>query len=171
MQGQLLNLAPTLACNLDFNGYFLSAKQMTDIRPLRLLVICTGNRARSQMAHGWLRHLGGPDVEVNSAGTDPKGVHPLAVRVMAESGIDISSHTSDHVDRYADDQIDLVVTVCDSAREKCPIFPGAKRTLHHSYEDPDKPGIPDSQLLPIFRRIRDEIEAFSRELLHAELLR
>ena len=144
---------------------------MTDIQPLRLLVICTGNRARSQMAHGWLRHLGGPDVEVNSAGTDPKGVHPLAARVMAESGIDISSHASDHVDRYADDEFELVVTVCDSAREKCPIFPRAKLTLYHSFGDPDNPGVPESQLQPTFRRIRDEIEAFSRELLHAQLPR
>ena len=106
-------------------------------RPFRMLVICTGNRARSQMAHGWLADLGGERVEVDSAGTNPRGVHPLAVRVMAEVGIDISGHTSDHVDRYADSDYDLVLTVCDTAREACPFFPGVKRTLHHGFSDPD----------------------------------
>ena len=91
--------------------------------PYRILVICTGNRARSQMAHGWLAHLGGPGLAVSSAGTEPKGVHPLAVRVMAEVGIDISGHTSDAVDCYADQDFDLVITVCDDAREQCPVFP------------------------------------------------
>ena len=86
----------------------------------RMLVICTGNRARSQMAQGWLRHLGGSRVEVDSAGTEPKGMHPLAIRVMAEGDIDISGNTSDHVDTYLGEEYDLVVTVCDSARESCP---------------------------------------------------
>lgn len=95
---------------------------MTNPRTSRLLVVCTGNRARSQMAHGWLCGLGGNRVEVSSAGTNPKGVHPMAVRVMDEVGIDISGHTSDHVDQYADDDVDLVITVCDSARESCPVF-------------------------------------------------
>ncbi len=144
---------------------------MRAIQPLRLLVICTGNRARSQMAHGWLQHLGGTDVKVRSAGTEPKGVHPLAIRVMAESGIDISSHTSDHVDGYLNEEFDLVVTVCDSAHETCPVFPGAKRTLHRAFEDPDRPGVPETQLLHVFRCIRDEIEAFSRNLLASELTR
>ncbi len=136
---------------------------MTNPRPSRLLVICTGNRARSQMAHGWLRSLGGDNVEVTSAGTNPNGVHPMAVRVMDEVGIDISSHTSDHVDQYVEDDFDLVITVCDSARESCPVIPGAKRVpwsssiphenmppaqgigrtlLKHPAMDPDAPGRP-----------------------------
>ena len=133
--------------------------------PFRILVICTGNRARSQMAHGWLQHLGGDRVEVGSAGTVPKGVHPVAIKVMAEVGIDISGHTSDHVDEYVDDDFDLVVTVCDQAKEACPVFPGAKRTLHRAFEDPDYPWMDDEEFADVFRRIRDEIEAFSRELL------
>ncbi len=141
---------------------------MTD-PPVRILVICTGNRARSQMAHGWLRRIGGDRVDVASAGTEPKGVHPIAIRVMAEVGIDISGHTSDHVDRYLDDEFDLVLTVCDSARESCPVFPGARRTLHRSFEDPDDPNMSEAELADVFRRIRDEIGDFSRDLLEREL--
>ena len=137
--------------------------------PFRILVICTGNRARSQMAHGWLRHLGGERVAVESAGTAPKGVHPVAILVMAEVGIDISAHTSDHVDGYLDDDFDLVVTVCDQAKEACPVFPGAKRTLHQAFEDPDYPWMDDEQFTQVFRRIRDAIGAFCRELLANEL--
>lgn len=123
----------------------------------RILVLCTGNRCRSQMAEGWLRHLGGDAVEVFSAGTAPRGVHPLAIEVMAEAGVDISGHTSDHVSRYQDDPFDVVVTVCDSAKEACPVFPGAKRMVHHSFEDPDYPEMSREQLKAVFRRIRDEI--------------
>ena len=97
-----------------------------DADPIRILAVCTGNRARSQMAHGWLRHLGGLQVEVQSADTEPKGVHPTAIRVMAEVGVDISGHTSGHVDQYSGLDFDLVLTVCDSARERCPIFLGRK---------------------------------------------
>ena len=134
-------------------------------RPFRLLVICTGNRARSQMAHGWLAHLGGDRVTVASAGTVPKGVHPIAIRVMAEVGIDISAHTSDPVERYLDQKFDLVITVCDTAREQCPVFPGAKCVLHRAFEDPDYPELDEATFADVFRRIRDEIGAFSRELL------
>lgn len=141
---------------------------MTD-PPVRILVICTGNRARSQMAHGWLRRIGGDRVDVASAGIDPKGVHPIAIRVMAEVGVDISGHTSDHVDRYLGDEFDLVLTVCDSARESCPVFPGATRTLHRSFEDPDYPDMSEAELTDVFRRIRDEIGDFSRDLLEREL--
>ena len=131
----------------------------------RILVICTGNRARSQMAHGWLQHLGGRDIAVESAGTAPKGVHPLAVLVMAEVGTDLTAHTSDHVDRYVDQDFDLVITVCDSAREQCPVFPGAKRTLHRAFEDPDHPELNERELTDVFRRLRDDIGQFCRELL------
>ena len=134
-----------------------------------MLVICTGNRARSQMAHGWLRHLGGERVAVSSAGTGPKGVHPVAIRVMAEVGIDISDHTSDHVDKFVDEDFDLVLTVCDHAKETCPVFPGARRTQHRAFEDPDYPWMGEEEFTDVFRRLRDEIGAFSRELLAREL--
>lgn len=142
---------------------------MTRPEAFRILVICTGNRARSQMAHGWLAQLGGEQAAVSSAGTEPKGVHPLAIRVMAEVGIDISDHTSDHVDCYLDDDFDLVLTVCDAARESCPVFPGAQRTSHRSFEDPDYPELSEDELTEVFRRIRDEIGAYARELLNEVL--
>ena len=137
--------------------------------PFRMLVICTGNRARSQMAHGWLRQLGGDRVVVRSAGTAPGGVHPIAIRVMAEVGIDISDHTSDHVDEYVDEDFDLVLTVCYHAKETCPVFPGARRTLHRDVEDPDYPWMSEEEFAEVFRRVRDEIGDFSRELLEREL--
>ena len=136
--------------------------------PFRILVICTGNRARSQMAHGWLNNLAGERVHVDSAGTNPKGVHPLAVKVMAEAGIDISGHTSDNVDCYGTNDYDLVLTVCDSAREVCPVFPGAKRTVHHGFTDPDQPHLSDAELLDLFRSIRDQIGDYCRSLLKGE---
>lgn len=142
---------------------------MAGVKPIRILVICTGNRARSQMAHGWLEHLGGPRVKVDSAGTQPKGVHPLATKVMAERGINIAGHTSDHVDCYAAQDFDLVLTVCDSARESCPVFPGAKRLQHHSFEDPDRADLDGAELLAVFRRTRDDIGEFVRNLLNEEL--
>lgn len=134
-------------------------------QPFRILVVCTGNRARSQMAHGWLRHLGGADLEVESAGIVPKGVHPIAVRVMAEVGIDISAHTSDPVERYADQAFDVAITVCDTARAQCPVFVGAKRVLHQAFEDPDYPELDEAAMTDVFRRIRDEIGAFCRVVL------
>ena len=139
---------------------------MADAEPYRLLVICTGNRARSQMAHGWLQSIGGERVSVFSAGTEPKTVHPIAVRVMAEVGIDISGHTSDHVDQYLNDDFDLVLTVCDTAREACPVFPGARRTLHQAFEDPNYPWMSEAEMTDVFR---DAIGEFSRELLASEL--
>lgn len=142
---------------------------MADAEPYRLLVICTGNRARSQMAHGWLQSIGGERVSVFSAGTEPKTVHPIAIRVMAEVGIDISGHTSDHVDQYLSDDFDLVLTVCDTAREACPVFPGARRTLHRAFEDPDYPWMSEAEMTDVFRGIRDAIGGFSRELLASEL--
>jgi arsenate reductase len=136
----------------------------------RYLVLCTGNRCRSQMAHGWLAHFM-PDARVFSAGTRPKGVHPLAIDVMREKGIDISTHTSDHVDRYQDEHFDTVVTVCDAAKEACPVFPNAKRTVHRSFEDPDHPELAQrdpAAFRALFCRIRDEIEAWAQDFARAE---
>lgn len=118
------------------------------------------------MAHGWFRHLGGERIKVESAGTEPKGVHPLAVTVMAEVGIDISHHTSDPVEQYTGSEYDLVLTVCDAAKGACPVFPRARRTMHHAFEDPDYPDMPVEEFTEVFRRIRDEIGDFCRVLLH-----
>jgi len=110
------------------------------------------------MAEGWIRHDLGDRVDVVSAGTHPSYVHPLAIRVMAEAGVDISGHTSKSVSRFLDEPMDLVVTVCDSAREACPVFPGAKRTVHDSIPDPIGHGHGDPEVtLEAFREVRDLI--------------
>ena len=125
----------------------------------RVLFVCTHNSARSQMAEGLLRHYSGDRFEAFSAGTEPGSLHPLAVRAMAELGIDISDHSPKPVDRFLDQSFDLVVTVCDQATETCPVFPGATRHLHWSFEDPSHVEGSEEERLEVFRRVRDEIEA------------
>ena len=124
----------------------------------RVLILCTGNSCRSQMGEGWIRHDLGDRVDVHSAGTQPSFVHPLAIRVMREAGVDLSSHRSKSVEALKGLAFDLVVTVCDSAREACPILPGAQKTLHQAFEDPALAG-DGEDALPVFRRLRDEIRA------------
>jgi len=124
----------------------------------RVLILCTGNSARSQMAEGLLRHAGGDRYEVFSAGTRPVGLNPNAVRAMAEFGIDISGHRSKSVDELSGQQFDYVITVCDSAKEACPIFPGPGERLHHNFEDPA--AAPADQQLAKFREVRDQIRAW-----------
>lgn len=125
----------------------------------RVLILCTHNSARSQMAEGLLRAAAGGDIEVESAGTEATRVHPLAIKAMAERGIDISGHTSKTLDRFVDQPWDDVITVCDSANETCPVFPKAGRRLHWSFEDPSKATGSEDARLAVFRRIRDEIDA------------
>jgi arsenate reductase len=134
----------------------------------RVLVLCTGNSCRSQMGEGWLRHDLRDRIEVHSAGTRPSFVHPLAIRVMGEAGVDISSHRSKSVEEVKGLAFDLVVTVCDSAREACPILPGARKTLHQVFEDPALAG-DGEKALPVFRRVRDEIRARLVPLVAADL--
>ena len=115
----------------------------------RVLLLCTGNSARSQMAEGLLRHMAGDRFEVHSAGTRPATVRPEAIAVMAELGIDIRSHWSKHVDDFSGQPFDYVITVCNNANESCPVFPAQTRRIHWSLEDPH--GLAD------FRRVRDQI--------------
>ncbi len=133
--------------------------------PKRILVICTGNSARSQMAEGFFRSLGTGKVSVASAGTHPSRVNPYAIRVMAEAGIDISTHTSKSVRQFLGEPFDFVVTVCDRAREECPYFPGAKRYVHHSFRDPADAIGTDAEILTVFRQVRDEIKAWVEDFL------
>ncbi|MFX0113148.1 MAG: arsenate reductase ArsC [Candidatus Hodarchaeota archaeon] len=132
---------------------------MTTTKEL-VLFICTHNSARSQMAEGFLRHLYGDRFEVHSAGTQPGRVHPYAVQVMAEVGIDLSKHHSKNVTEFPDLEIDYVVTVCDSAKEACPIFPGGKQTQHKSFEDPSAATGTQEQILNSFRHVRDQIRGW-----------
>ena len=131
----------------------------------RVLFLCTHNSARSQMAEGFLRQLAGDRVEVASAGTEATRVHPLAMRAMREVGIDLSPHTSKTVDTLLDRPWDYVITVCDSANERCPLFPGRTTRLHWSFEDPSQATGSEDQRLATFRRVRDQIHARLTEWL------
>ncbi len=130
-------------------------------RRLRVLFLCTGNSCRSQMAEGWARALRADAIEAHSAGTDPHGLNPLAVRAMAEAGVDISGHRSKRPDEIGG-TFDLVVTVCGSADGNCPAFPGA-RVVHVGFDDPPRLAAgarSDDEAMPHYRRVRDEIRAF-----------
>ena len=143
---------------------------MTD--KLKVLFLCTGNSCRSQMAEGWCRYLKGDVIEPYSAGIETHGLNPNAVKVMAQAGVDISGHRSKHVDELKDVPFDYVVTVCDNARESCPLFPGRAKIVHRSFEDPPrlaKSAATEEEALAHYRRVRDEIRAFV-ETLPASLI-
>lgn len=136
----------------------------------RILFLCTGNSCRSQMAEGWAKALKGDVLEAHSAGTKPHGLNPLAVKAMAEVGVDISGHASKRPEEIGVG-FDLVVTVCDSAHESCPVLPGA-RVVHRGFDDPPRlaaGAASEDEAMPHYRRVRDEIRAFI-ETLPASLL-
>lgn len=130
-----------------------------------ILVLCTGNSTRSQMAHGYLQHFAGDRAEVLSAGVETHGLNPKAVQVMAEDGIDISHHTSNHVDEYQTRNIDFVITVCDSASERCPVWIGRTHRTHYNFEDPSKATGTPEEVMESYRRVRDQIKAFSQDFV------
>jgi arsenate reductase len=131
----------------------------------RVLILCTGNSARSQMAEGLLRHLAGDRFEVESAGVEQSHVRPQAIAAMRELGIDISGHRSKSVDEFSGQEFDYVITVCDNARDRCPVFPGKTKRIHWSFEDPAAAEGDEQAVLAVFRRVRDEIEARLREFI------
>ena len=131
----------------------------------RVLILCTGNSARSQMAEGLLRKMAGDRFEVESAGVDPVRVRPEAIEAMREIGVDISAHRSKSVDEFARQEFDYVITVCDNAREHCPVFPGKTERIHWSFDDPAKAEGDQQARLAVFRRVRDEIENRLREFV------
>jgi arsenate reductase len=132
----------------------------------KVLFLCTHNSARSQMAEGLLRNLAGDRFEVMSAGTEATHVRPLAIRAMGELGIDISGQESKTLEKYLKEPFDYVITVCDDANEACPVFPGARRRLHWSFEDPAQATGSEEERLRVFQSVRDEI----RERIEGELL-
>jgi arsenate reductase (thioredoxin) len=123
----------------------------------RVLILCTGNSARSQMAEGLLRHDAGSRFEVASAGVEPSIVRPEAIKAMSEIGIDVSSHRSKSVDEFLNQQFDYVITVCDNANEGCPVFPSATKRIHWSFDDPASVEGDSDTRLAEFRRVRDQI--------------
>jgi len=132
---------------------------------VRVLILCTGNSARSQMAEGLLRHDGGPEYEVFSAGAHPTHVRPEATQVMREVGIDISGHRSKSVEEFAGQNFDYVITVCDNAKESCPVFPATTKRIHWSLEDPAAVQGSEEQRLAEFRRIRNQLRTHLRQLV------
>ena len=126
----------------------------TDLRsPIRVLFVCTGNSARSVMAEALLRRHGGDAFEVYSAGTEPRGVNPLTLRVLADAGIDATGARSKSVDEFRGQRFDYVITVCDQARQSCPVFPGVHESLHWGYEDPAEAIGTEEERLAVFRRV------------------
>ena len=131
----------------------------------KILVLCTGNSCRSQIAEGYLRHFFGDKAEVYSAGVETHGVNPRAISTMKEDGIDISNHTSNHIDEYLNIDFDYVLTVCDNAKERCPFFPTKAQKFHHNFNDPAKATGTEEEILQEFRTVRDTIKEYCRNFL------
>ena len=124
------------------------------------MFLCTGNACRSQIAEGWAKHLKSDTIEVFSAGIKPIGVSKRTIRIMAEVGIDISKNTSNHIDDFDGIDFDYVVTLCDSARQNCPVFPHKAKVVHHPFEDPYFADGSDEQVMSVFRKVRDQIKEY-----------
>lgn len=135
----------------------------------KVLVLCTGNSCRSQIAEGFLRHYAGDIAEVYSAGVETHGVNPKAIEVMSEVGIDISGHTSNHIDEYAAIDFDRVITVCDNAKERCPFFPTTAQKFHQNFPDPAKAEGTPQEVMDEFRRVRDMIKVYSEDFVRGLL--
>jgi len=131
---------------------------------INVLFLCTGNSCRSQIAEGWANHLKSDVIEAYSAGIRPIGVNPKTIEVMAEAGIDISDHTSKHIDDLAGIDFDYVITVCDNARELCPVFPGPAKLVHRAFDDPYFATGSEEEIMEEFRKVRDQIRAFIEKL-------
>lgn len=131
----------------------------------KVLVLCTGNSCRSQIAEGFLRHFAGDKAQIYSAGIETHGVNPKAIQVMAESGIDISGHTSNNVNEYAGIDFDYVITVCDNAKESCPVFPSKAQKFHYNFPDPAKATGTDEEVMDEFRRVRNMIKKYSQDFV------
>ncbi len=134
-----------------------------------ILVLCTGNSCRSQLAEGYLRFYAGEKAKIYSAGIETHGVNPKAVQVMAEAHIDISKHTSNHVDEYSAIPFDMVITVCDNANEACPFFPGNVKRFHQNFPDPAKATGTPEEVMDKFREVRDMIKIYSANFVKENL--
>jgi arsenate reductase len=135
-----------------------------------ILVLCTGNSCRSQIAEGYLRHFANNKASIYSAGIETHGVNLKAIQVMAEDGIDISKHTSNNIDEYIDIPFDFVITVCDNAKENCPYFPTKAQRFHQNFPDPAKATGDLTEVMNEFRRVRDMIKVYSEDFINEHLL-
>jgi arsenate reductase (thioredoxin) len=134
-----------------------------------VLVLCTGNSCRSQIAEGYLKFFAGPKAAIYSAGVETHGVNPKAIATMAEDGIDIRMHTSNNVDEYFDVPFDFVITVCDNAKERCPFFPSNAIKFHHNFPDPAKATGTDDAVMAEFARVRDMIKVYAKDFVAENL--
>ena len=130
-----------------------------------ILVLCTGNSCRSQIAEGYLRHFANGNAKIYSAGVETHGVNPKAIAVMAKDGIDISGHTSNNVDEYYDINFDYIITVCDNAKENCPFFPSKAERFHYNFPDPAKAQGTEEEIMEEFVRVRDMIKQYSQDFI------
>lgn len=135
----------------------------------KILVLCTGNSCRSQIAEGYLRHFAGDHAEIYSAGVETHGVNPRAIAIMKEDGIDISAHTSNNIDEYRDIDFDFVITVCDNARERCPYFPTKAQKFHYNFPDPAKATGTETEIMAEFRAVRDMIKTYSEQFVREHI--
>lgn len=135
----------------------------------RILVLCTGNSCRSQIAEGYLRHFAGDKAAIYSAGVETHGVNPRAIQIMKEDGIDISNHTSNNVNEYRDIDFDYVITVCDNAKERCPFFPSNAKKFHYNFPDPAKAAGTEERIMQQFKEVRDMIKEYSKEFVARNL--
>ena len=135
----------------------------------KVLVLCTGNSCRSQMAHGYLDKFKKCKAEIYSAGIETHGVNALAIKVMREDGIDISLQTSNRIEEYRDITFDFIITVCDNAKERCPLFPSQAQKFHHNFPDPIKAGGTEKEILETFRKVRDQIKEYCRLFVTEQL--
>ena len=131
----------------------------------KILVLCTGNSCRSQIAEGYLRHFAAGKAEIYSAGVETHGVNPRAIATMKEDGIDISGHTSNNMDEYRDIDFDYVITVCDHAKERCPYFPFRAQKFHHNFPDPAKATGTEAEIMEQFRAVRKQIKQYCRDFM------
>lgn len=134
-----------------------------------ILVLCTGNSCRSQIAEGYLRHFAGDKANIYSAGIETHGVNLKAIAVMAEDGIDITSHTSNNADEYRHITFDFIITVCDNANENCPFFPSNGKRFHQNFPDPAKATVVSEDVMDEFRKVRDMIKDFSKNFVQENL--
>ena len=135
----------------------------------KILVLCTGNSCRSQIAEGYLKHFAAGKAEVYSAGIETHGVNPRAIAIMKEDGIDISKHTSNHIDEYRAIDFDYVITVCDNAKERCPYFPTTAQKFHYNFPDPAKATGTESEVMDQFRAVREMIKQYSSDFIHQHI--
>ena len=137
----------------------------------KILVLCTGNSCRSQIAEGYLRHFAGDNADIYSAGVETHGVNPRAIAIMKEDGIDISTHTSNNIDEYRDIDFDFVITVCDNARERCPYFPTRAQKFHYNFPDPAKATGTETEIMAEFRTVRDMIKTYSEQFVQEHIVK